>query len=143
VRCDRIEIVRGPGSVLYGSNAISGVIQIFTRRRVGADFANVVASGGSYGARDYQLGGGFGKEAMAITLDASRSKTNGIYSFNNSASNDVYSGLIHFGSAGKAHLDIAGTAMGAPKTDINRSWGSGYGVRLLERLVAEYYEASK
>jgi leucyl aminopeptidase len=39
-----------------------------------------------------------------------------------------------------AHLDIAGTAMGAPKTDINQSWGSGYGVRLLERLVAEYYE---
>ena len=42
-----------------------------------------------------------------------------------------------------AHLDIAGTAMGAPKTDINHSWGSGYGVRLLERLVAEYYEARK
>ena len=41
------------------------------------------------------------------------------------------------------HLDIAGTAMGAPKTDINHSWGSGYGVRLLDRLVAEYYEASK
>ena len=42
-----------------------------------------------------------------------------------------------------AHLDIAGTAMGAPKTDINHSWGSGYGVRLLERLVAEYYEAKR
>jgi leucyl aminopeptidase len=42
-----------------------------------------------------------------------------------------------------AHLDIAGTAMGAPKSDINQSWGSGYGVRLLERLVAEYYEARK
>ena len=42
-----------------------------------------------------------------------------------------------------AHLDIAGTAMGAPKSEINHSWGSGYGVRLLERLVAEYYEARK
>jgi leucyl aminopeptidase len=42
-----------------------------------------------------------------------------------------------------AHLDIAGTAMGASKTEINQSWGSGYGVRLLERLVAEYYEAKK
>ena len=42
-----------------------------------------------------------------------------------------------------AHLDIAGTAMGAPKTEINHSWGSGYGVRLLERLVAEYYEIKK
>ncbi|MET4799350.1 leucyl aminopeptidase [Bradyrhizobium sp. LB11.1] len=39
-----------------------------------------------------------------------------------------------------AHLDIAGTAMGAPKTDINQSWGSGYGVRLLDRLVADNYE---
>ena len=42
-----------------------------------------------------------------------------------------------------AHLDIAGTAMGAPKSDINQSWGSGFGVRLLDRLVAEYYEARK
>jgi leucyl aminopeptidase len=42
-----------------------------------------------------------------------------------------------------AHLDIAGTAMGAPKSDINQSWGSGYGVRLLERLVAEYYEGKR
>ena len=39
-----------------------------------------------------------------------------------------------------AHLDIAGTAMGAPKSEINQSWGSGYGVRLLDRLVADHYE---
>jgi leucyl aminopeptidase len=42
-----------------------------------------------------------------------------------------------------AHLDIAGTAMGAPNTEINHSWGSGYGVRLLDRLVTEYYESKK
>jgi leucyl aminopeptidase len=39
-----------------------------------------------------------------------------------------------------AHLDIAGTAMSSPPTDINRSWGSGWGVRLLDALVAEHYE---
>jgi len=39
-----------------------------------------------------------------------------------------------------AHLDIAGTAMGSPQSEINRSWGSGFGVRLLDQLVAEYYE---
>ncbi|MBV1706709.1 MAG: leucyl aminopeptidase [Hyphomicrobiales bacterium] len=39
-----------------------------------------------------------------------------------------------------AHLDIAGTAMGSPQNDINQSWGSGWGVRLLDRLVADYYE---
>ncbi|HEX3171892.1 MAG TPA: hypothetical protein VHQ88_15015, partial [Burkholderiales bacterium] len=42
-----------------------------------------------------------------------------------------------------AHLDIAGTGMASPPTDINHSWGSGYGVRLLDRLVSEYYEATK
>ncbi|MCR4282520.1 MAG: leucyl aminopeptidase [Bauldia sp.] len=39
-----------------------------------------------------------------------------------------------------AHLDIAGTAMGSPQTDVNRSWASGWGVRLLDRLVADKYE---
>jgi leucyl aminopeptidase len=39
-----------------------------------------------------------------------------------------------------AHLDIAGTGMGPPATDINKSWGSGYGVRLLDQLVADGYE---
>lgn len=39
-----------------------------------------------------------------------------------------------------AHLDIAGTGMDAPKTDVNQSWGSGYGVRLLNWLIAEHEE---
>jgi leucyl aminopeptidase len=39
-----------------------------------------------------------------------------------------------------AHLDIAGTGMGSPQTDINKSWASGFGVRLLDRLVADHYE---
>ena len=39
-----------------------------------------------------------------------------------------------------AHLDIAGTAMGSPQTDINKSWSSGWGVRLLDRLLADHYE---
>ena len=33
--------------------------------------------------------------------------------------------------------------MGAPKTEINQSWGSDFGVRLLDQLVAEHYEASR
>jgi leucyl aminopeptidase len=39
-----------------------------------------------------------------------------------------------------AHLDIAGTALGSPQTDINKSWSSGWGVRMLDRLVEDYYE---
>jgi leucyl aminopeptidase len=39
-----------------------------------------------------------------------------------------------------AHLDVAGVAMGSPSSEINTSWGSGWGVRLLDRLVADHYE---
>ena len=39
-----------------------------------------------------------------------------------------------------AHLDIAGTGMNAPQTESNKSWGSGWGVRLLDRLVSDHYE---
>jgi leucyl aminopeptidase len=39
-----------------------------------------------------------------------------------------------------AHLDIAGTAMGSPTSEINKSWSSGWGVRLLDHMVATHYE---
>jgi leucyl aminopeptidase len=39
-----------------------------------------------------------------------------------------------------AHLDIAGTGFSSPQTEINRGWASGWGVRLLDRLVADHYE---
>ena len=39
-----------------------------------------------------------------------------------------------------AHLDIAGSAMGSPLSDINPSWGSGWGVRLLDRFISDAYE---
>ncbi|MHC2000823.1 leucyl aminopeptidase [Methylobacterium sp. CM6241] len=40
-----------------------------------------------------------------------------------------------------AHLDIAGVAMSSSPSEINRSWGAGWGVRLLDRLVRDNYEA--
>jgi leucyl aminopeptidase len=39
-----------------------------------------------------------------------------------------------------AHLDIAGVAMSSSSSEINRSWGAGWGVRLLDRLVRDNYE---
>ena len=55
---DRIEIVRGPRSSLYGSDAIGGVIQVFTRRDRGGYAPRFHAGGGSHGLRE--IGGGFG-----------------------------------------------------------------------------------
>lgn len=39
-----------------------------------------------------------------------------------------------------AHLDIAGPAMGSPQSEIQKSWSSGFGVRLLNQLVESHYE---
>ncbi|MCI0600935.1 MAG: leucyl aminopeptidase [Beijerinckiaceae bacterium] len=39
-----------------------------------------------------------------------------------------------------AHIDIAGTGMNSPSSEVNQSWGSGFGVRLLDRFVAGHYE---
>jgi leucyl aminopeptidase len=39
-----------------------------------------------------------------------------------------------------AHLDIAGTGFDSRQSDLNGSWGSGWGVRLLDKLVQDHYE---
>jgi leucyl aminopeptidase len=39
-----------------------------------------------------------------------------------------------------AHIDIAGTAMDSSRNELNQSWGAGWGVRLLDRLVTDNYE---
>jgi len=39
-----------------------------------------------------------------------------------------------------AHLDVAGTAMDSARSDISPGWASGWGVRLLDRLIADNYE---
>jgi leucyl aminopeptidase len=39
-----------------------------------------------------------------------------------------------------AHLDVAGTALASPSSEINQSWGSGWGVRLLDEFVRARYE---
>jgi leucyl aminopeptidase len=39
-----------------------------------------------------------------------------------------------------AHLDIAGTAFDSARNEVNQSWGSGWGVRLLDRFVADHHE---
>ncbi len=44
----RIEILRGPQSVLYGSDAVGGVIQIFTKRGFGDLQADIMSEAGSY-----------------------------------------------------------------------------------------------
>ena len=79
---ERVEIVRGPQSSLYGADAIGGVIQIFTRRNAG-DFApHLQLGGGSNGLREASGGfGGTGKRGWFGT-DIAYQHTDGINSCN-------------------------------------------------------------
>ena len=67
---DRIEILRGPASSLYGADAIGGVIQVFTKRPEGAaSFApNLSAGYGTYntGAVSAGFAGTFGSVRYAL-----------------------------------------------------------------------------
>lgn len=66
---ERIEIVRGAGSVLYGDAAISGVINIITQKGKGEPKFNVSVLAGSYGLHDERAGvtGAAGKWTYALT----------------------------------------------------------------------------
>lgn len=79
---ERIEVVRGNASSLYGSDAIGGVIQIFTRRSKGAPSFNMQAGGGSYGTKKLSAGYGGKSDASAFNLQASRFLTEGYSTLN-------------------------------------------------------------
>ncbi|MBV1788456.1 TonB-dependent vitamin B12 receptor [Marinobacterium sp. D7] len=74
---ERIEIVRGPRSSLYGSEAIGGVIQIFTRRG-GEGFSPRFSTGvGSNDSREVTLGASGGSDRGWYNLDLSDFSTQG------------------------------------------------------------------
>jgi vitamin B12 transporter len=91
---DRIEIVRGPASVLYGADAVSGIVQIFTRRGEGESRASIAVRGGTYRSVDgnADIGSDFG--AGAYSLGAGHHSTKGILPFNNQYSNGTLSSRL-------------------------------------------------
>ena len=110
---DRIEIVRGPVSVLYGSDAVSGVVQIFTRRGRGPLRVETAVEIGRFQAVTPGVGparGGprrtvlrweadvaGGTDAGGYAFSVSRNSTAGLYGtaeFDNSYRNTVASGLL-------------------------------------------------
>ncbi len=89
---ERIEVVRGPASVLYGSDAVAGVVQIFTRGARGGSRWEAGAGGGTFGSRtlDVRLAaGGAGEGAADASVGFAHEATDGIYAFNNAYRNDV------------------------------------------------------
>jgi vitamin B12 transporter len=74
---ERIEVVRGPRSSLYGSEAVGGVIQIFTRKGLDKTDTHAEMGAGSYNTRAISAGMSSVKDDTGLSMTAARFKTGG------------------------------------------------------------------
>jgi vitamin B12 transporter len=91
---ERIEVVRGPSSALFGSDAMGGVIHIVTRRGDGPLRGTGRVRGGSFGRLDWgvDLSAGSGRTDYAASVN--RTSGDGLLAFNNQFHNTVISGSL-------------------------------------------------
>ncbi|MDQ7050702.1 MAG: TonB-dependent receptor [Enterobacterales bacterium] len=81
---EKIEIVKGPRAALWGSDAIGGVIQIFTRRLKQGEYS-IQASTGSNGFVATNVSAAFGSDSINNTITASFEQYDGIDVFDDSS----------------------------------------------------------
>src|SRR5690242_13910390 len=107
---ERIEIVRGPASVLYGSDAVAGVVQIFTRRGTRGVHGELGVRGGGFATSDVE--GAFrgaatpGRSAIDWSFGAARHRTAGYQAFNSAFSDNTASALVR-GAMGRAEAQLS------------------------------------
>lgn len=77
---ERIEIVRGPQSVIYGSDAIGGVINIITKKGSGKPTGHLLVEGGSYNTWTKQAGFRVGDQTGYLAFGVSHIESDGFSS---------------------------------------------------------------
>ncbi|MBV5332198.1 TonB-dependent receptor, partial [bacterium] len=105
---ERIEIVRGPASSLYGADAIGGVIQIFTQRGEGPARFNASAGYGTDKTTDSRAGVSAGNETFSYSLQAAHyrnSSISGSFAYRPAKGHEL--GLTLLNSAGVSQYDSA------------------------------------
>lgn len=102
---ERIEVLRGPASVLYGSDAVTGVIQIFTRRGRGTGQLNTTLMAGSNGTSDLRVGYSGQAGIMDWSAHVARFGSSGSYPFNSQYRSLTGSGRL--GLRPDARTDLA------------------------------------
>jgi vitamin B12 transporter len=88
---ERIEIVRGPASVVYGADAVTGIVQIFTRQGRGGFNGEADARAGTYDTREITLDGNGGNSKARYSLGGGLRRTDGNLKFNNQYYNGTLS----------------------------------------------------
>jgi vitamin B12 transporter len=104
---DRIEIVRGPQSTLYGADAITGVVNIITKKGQGPPSASVWVEGGNYATAREQVNvqGAFGGFNWNVT--GSQFNTGGNLPHDDSAQT-AFSGRIGYDFPWHGELSLTG-----------------------------------
>jgi len=75
---EKVEVIRGPGSLLYGSNAMGGVINIITRKQTSEGFnGNARLMYGSFNTRKYMGSAGFKKNRFTAFGSVNHDQTDG------------------------------------------------------------------
>jgi vitamin B12 transporter len=87
---ERIEIVRGPASALYGADAIGGVIQIFTRKGEGAPKVDAFVGMGSYGSREASAGVSGGTQQLSYSVRGGYAENDGYSAIYSKAKQPFY-----------------------------------------------------
>ena len=76
---EKVEIIRGPGSILYGSNAMAGVVNIITKKQQTEGLsAQAGGSYGTYNTQDYHGFVGFKKNKFSMLGSYSHNQTDGV-----------------------------------------------------------------
>ncbi|HAZ09802.1 MAG: hypothetical protein A2047_05050 [Omnitrophica bacterium GWA2_41_15] len=87
---ERIEVVAGPQSPLYGSDAMTGVVNIITKKGKGKQKFNSSFEGGSHNTFRENFGVSGGTEKLNYSLSASRLDSDGINKADSGTENDGY-----------------------------------------------------
>jgi iron complex outermembrane receptor protein len=75
---EKVEVIRGPASTLYGTNAMGGVINIITRQQDQEGFkANARLMYGMYNTQKYMINGGFRKKKLEVFASFNHDQTDG------------------------------------------------------------------
>ncbi|HNX80501.1 MAG TPA: TonB-dependent receptor, partial [Prolixibacteraceae bacterium] len=75
---EKVEVVKGPASILYGTNAMGGAINLITRKQTEEGFdLNARFTGGSYGTLKGHGSAGFSKKGLGILASYQHDQTDG------------------------------------------------------------------
>ena len=75
---ERVEVIHGPASTLYGSNAMGGVINIITKKQQKDGYnANARIMYGSYNTQKYMVNGGYKKKKFNVFAGINHDQTDG------------------------------------------------------------------